>query len=195
MREDKLQLQTQVSRCVLISQRAPRVHYLCSTGLTMTWELSLLGAPGGPGRCSEQGGPLSLTGLSPRAWSSQLKMGPRPATLTSDSKPSCPLTLPSPLVTRTGMSATSMFGDHPENNCGTSRCFRAKGASQGKTSAVLTYSGIWEIPRKHSLMPADLVWESKSLGCVFVFHGSRMASGETSSFCVKDRETEGGEKK
>lgn len=80
----------------------------------MTWELSLLGAPRGPGCCSEQGGLLSLTGLSPRAWSSQLKMGPRPATLTSGSKPSRPLTLPSPLVAGTGMSATSIFGDHPE---------------------------------------------------------------------------------
>lgn len=45
MREDKLQLQTQVSWCVFISQQAPRVHYLCSTGLAVTWELSLVGAP------------------------------------------------------------------------------------------------------------------------------------------------------
>lgn len=39
-----------------------------------------------------------------------------------------------------------------------------------------------------SLTRADL--ESKSLGRVFVFGGCGMAAGETSSFCVKDRETE-----
>lgn len=43
MRGDKLQLQTQVSVCIFVPQRAPGVHCLCSTRLVVTWELSLLG--------------------------------------------------------------------------------------------------------------------------------------------------------
>ncbi len=40
-------------------------------------------------------------------------------------------------------------------------------------------------------MSVILMPESESWGYVFVFHSSRMAPGETSSFCVKDRKTEG----
>lgn len=105
MRKDKLQLQTQVSWCIFIFQQAPGVHYLCSTGLAVTWELSLLGPPR-PGLLLCTGWPILFDGLSPGAWSSELRKGPHPS-LTPESKPSYLLTLPLPLVMGTDMSNAS----------------------------------------------------------------------------------------
>lgn len=56
----------------------------CISCVPLTWELSQMGAcPVGPGCCPEQGGLLSLSGLSPGAPSPELIMHPHPATLTS----------------------------------------------------------------------------------------------------------------
>lgn len=108
MRKDKLQLQTQVSWCIFIFQQAPGVHYLCSTGLAVTWELSLLG-PLRPGLLLCTGWPVLFDGLSPGARSSELREGPHPAPLTPESKPSYLLTLLSPLVMGTDMSNVSIM--------------------------------------------------------------------------------------
>lgn len=43
-------------------------------------------------------------------------------------------------------------------------------------------------------MTINFVSESESWEYVFVFHGSRMAAGETSSFGVKEKERQKGKK-
>lgn len=87
----------------------------CISCVPLTWELSQMGAcPVGPGCCPEQGGLLSLSGLSPGAPSPELIMHPHPATLTSRPlRPGGPSAPASPLVAGTGQSSIRVFPDPP----------------------------------------------------------------------------------